>query len=166
MIYPTGKEIKALGKRIDSGLTIIGDLKLFELQLSCKITIDANEPKFLIHIQMSAIKLTLISFTKVDGGENEGPEFYAQISSKKKEVKINAKVTVLGISAGTIIQVTDTHYVFTVKGKIFGTLEAELTCKAKYASLKDAEFTVIRHGYICHLYNCTQRNSKPQQSYH
>eukprot|EP00795_Rhopilema_esculentum_P014013 gene14013-4985_t len=141
-LSPSGKEIKALGKRIDSGLTIIGDLRLFELQLSCKITIDANQPKFLIYIQMSAIKLTLISFTKVRGDENEGPEFYAEISSKKKEVKINAKVTVLGISAGTVIQVSDSHYVFTVNGKIFGTLEAELTCKAKYASLKDAEFSV------------------------
>lgn len=91
---------------------------------------------------MKAIKLKLISFTKIDGKDDEGPEFRVEIGKSNFDVKINAKVTVLGVSAGATITVTEKEYSFKIEGRMFDVFKAELHCRAAYGDLKSAEFSV------------------------
>ena len=144
----SGKQLATIDKKIDPGLTIIGDLNIFGLLLSCRININPSVPHFLFHVQMKAIKLKRISFTKIDGKDDEGPEFRVEIGKSNFDVKINAKVTVLGVSAGAAITVTKKEYSFKIEGRMFDVFKAELHCRAAYGDLKNAEFSVSYDSFM------------------
>lgn len=138
----SGTELKTLDKRIGAGLTIIGDVNLFGLQLACNIRIDTEESKISISIKLKSVKVGFITFTNMAGKPDEGPEFYAEVGKSGFDVRIDAMVTVLEISVGVKIEVTKEQFIVTVKGKMLKLFQAELTCKAKYGSLASAEFSV------------------------
>ena len=93
-------------------------------------------------MKLKAIKTGFITFTNVNGKPDEGPEFHAAVGKGGFDIGINAMVTVLEISVGAKIQVTNEHFIVTIKGKMLKLFEAELTCKANYGSLEKAEFSV------------------------
>ena len=140
-VFFLGKQVSPTVK-LEGGFSFVGEVDLFGAEVYCKVVLNSEE--FLLEIKMNALKLNLITFSKLDGKEDEGPELIANIHRKEHTagVSINAKVTVLGISVGAKIAVSNAGYNFVVEGKIFNMFSARLTCQADYADIKKTFFKV------------------------
>ncbi len=108
----------------------------------CKIGYDPVKLK--LTVEMSPIKIAngLIALQLSKAEPDKGPLFFGQISEKAVKIKIMAYLTVLGISAGTNIEVSDDGFQFSISGNLFDVVKADLEVKAKYGDIKTASFQV------------------------
>ena len=95
-------------------------------------------------VEMSPIKIGdgLIALQRSKAEADKGPMLQAKIDASAVSIKIKAFVTVLGISAGAVIDVTDNGFEFVISGNLFDVVSAELKIKSKYSDIKSASFHV------------------------
>ena len=133
-----------LKKKIDSGFSFQGKINLlgYELYVNCKISY--KPVKFALIVEMSPIKIAkgLIALQRSEKEADKGPMFQAVIAASGTQIKIKGYVTVLGISAGVSIDVSDNGFEFSMSGNLFDVIRADVTIKAKYADIKTASFQV------------------------
>ena len=100
--------------------------------------------KFSLLVEMSPIKIGggLIALQKSKNEADKGPMLQASIAASAVKIKIKAFVTVLGISAGANIDVSDNGFEFAISGNLFDVVQADLKIKSKYADIKSASFHV------------------------
>ena len=111
--------------------------------MGCKVIVDIPS-KIEVNVQMSPIKIgtDLIRIQKSEEDSENGPLFYAKVATSGVQVKIQGYVTVLGISAGADIDVSDSGFRFKISGNIFNMFKAELDLQASYGSIEKASFSV------------------------
>ena len=110
--------------------------------MAAKIRVDTGKVEAKVSIKLKPIKTDYIKFTSVEGESYGGPEFWAAIGKEGFDVGINAMVTVLQISVGAKIHISNKNFLLHVQGKIMNLFQADLTCIADYGSLDSAEFSV------------------------
>ena len=139
-----GKELTTLKTKIPNGLNVQGKIRLLGLDLYVECTLAYNPVKFALKVEMSPIKIAngLIALQLSKSEPDKGPLFQAQISASGVKIKIKAFVTVLGISVGTTIDVTDEGFEFSISGNLFDVIRADVTLKSKYSDIKSANFEV------------------------
>ena len=139
-----GKELKQLKKKIENGFHFEGKVNILGYSIYLESTISWNPPKFSIFAEFSAIKIAngLIALQRSKEESDKGPMLQAKIDASGVVIKIKAFVTILGISVGTVIDVSDNGFEFEVSGSLFDVISAELKVKSKYSDIKTASFSV------------------------
>ena len=100
-------------------------------------------------VELSPIKIGggLIALQKSKAEADKGPKLKAKIQASGVTIKIEAFVTLLGISVGTVIDVSDNGFEFQISGNLFDIVSAEVKLTSKYTDIKTASFHV-RHFII------------------
>ena len=103
---------------------------------------------FALLVEMSPIKIGggLIALQRSKTETDKGPMLQAKVAAAGVTIKIKAFVTVLGISAGTVIDVSDNGFEFELSGNLFDVVSAELKIKSKFADIKTASFHVSNYA--------------------
>ena len=98
----------------------------------------------MIDASFSPIKIAkgLIALQKSKKDDENGPVFYVKLNKKTVDVKIHAYATLLGIGAEVSIDVSHDMMTFYVYGNLFNLVAANITVKASYSKLEDADFLV------------------------
>ena len=141
-----GKELKELKVTIQPGFHFQGKISILGFDVYLECTISHNPPSFHLIVELPAVKIGggLIAVQKSKTEADKGPRLEADIKAAGVTIKINAFVTVLGISVGTVIDVSDNGLHFEVSGSLFGIVSAEVKLTSKYTDIKTASFHV-RH---------------------
>eukprot|EP00794_Sanderia_malayensis_P007160 gene7160-7967_t len=142
---PGGKELNVLKTKIENGFRLQGKIRIlgYDLYLDCAIAY-APKPKFKLQVELSPIKIAggLIALQRSKNEPEKGPMFLGQISAAGVKIKIKAFVTVLGISVGANIDISDDGYEFSISGNLFDLVRADVTITSTYADIKTASFEV------------------------
>ena len=141
-------------KKIDNGFHFQGKVNILGYSVYLECTIAMNPPKFAILIEFSPIKIAsgLIALQRSKAESDKGPMLQAKIDASGVVIKIKAFVNILGISAGTVIDVSDNGFEFEVSGSLFDVISAELKVKSKYSDIKTASFSVRNFVQIKSIY--------------
>ena len=141
-----GKELKQLKIKIDTGFRFQGKINILGFDVYVDCTISPKPLLFDLLVELSPIKIGsgLIALQKSKDEVDKGPKLKAKIQASGVSIKIEAFVTVLGISVGTVINVSDNGFEFQISGNLFDIVSAELKITSKYADIKTASFHV-RH---------------------
>ena len=138
------KELKQLNVKLPAGFFFQGKINILKYELYVKCQISHKPLLFDLLVEMSPIKIGggLIALQRSQNDAENGPYLKTKIDKSGVSIKIEAFATVLGISAGTVIDISDNGFVFEISGSLFGVVTAELKVKSTYTDIDTASFHV------------------------
>ena len=138
------KQLKQINVKIPTGLFFQGKVNILKYELYVKCQISQKPLLFNLLVEMSPIKIGggLIALQRSKTDAENGPYLKTKIDKSGVSIKIEAHATVLGISAGTVIDISDKGFEFEISGNLFDVVQAELKVNSKYSDIKTAAFHV------------------------
>ena len=139
-----GKELKHLNKTITYGFHLQGRVKILGYSVYLESTITLDPINFAILVEFSPMKIGggLIALQRSKAESDMGPMLMAKIDASGVAIKINAFLSILGISAGILIDVSNKGFEFEISGSLFNVISAKLNVKSQYSDIKTASFSV------------------------
>ena len=139
------KIIPEVNLDIPVGFYFKGTINILGLRVSCEMALD---PPRLIDVTARLYPLRLagglLTMCESSSVCTRGPYLHVILKSSPSLVSVEASgyVSILGIKAEAVMKVSDAGYDISVRGSLFGVLEAELRVYGSYGSLQDTEFGV------------------------
>ncbi|XP_057311457.1 uncharacterized protein LOC130649225 [Hydractinia symbiolongicarpus] len=140
---PKGTKIELLEVTIPEGFMLKGLINILGYKIKCDNFVDF--PKLIqVYDELSPIKIGkgLIAVSKSKNDLENGPKVFVKISKEEVAVKIQGYVSLLGLGAEVLIDVSYKGFYFYVYGNIFNLIEANVTVNPPYGSLAETGFSV------------------------
>lgn len=140
------KTIPEINLDIPRGFYFKGTINILGLKVSCEMVLD---PPRLIDVYARLFPLHLagglFKMCESSGVCNRGPYLRIILQSSPRplvSVEASGYVSLLGIKAEAVLKISNKGYEVSVRGNIFGVLEAELRVYGNYGNLQGTEFGV------------------------
>ena len=144
-----GVELPHVPLSIPLGYRLSGTLDILGLQGSADVTIGLpNGIRFKVALSPINIVLhgrTLLRMTISRRDTSRGPMLNAEITllpRPKVSIEASGYVSVLGISLETMLKITNTQYIFNIRGNMLHLFEANLRIYASWGNIRRANFQV------------------------
>ncbi len=144
-----GRELPHAGLSIPNGFRLKGTLNILGLEGTADITISL--PKgiiFEVALPPINVRNGLLRMTISPRDGSRGPYLRSNIiliPSPRVDIEARGFLQVLGISRSATLRFTNTHYIFTISGRMLHLFRAELLLSASYGSISHASFRVRGH---------------------
>lgn len=141
----TPKVIAEVNVDIPVGFYFKGTINILGLRVSCEMVLDP--PRLTdVYARLHPLHLAsgLLKICESSSVCTRGPYLHVILQSSPSRVSVEASgfVSVLGIKAEAVLEVSDAGYEINLRGSIFGTLEAEVRVYSSYGNLQETDFGV------------------------
>jgi hypothetical protein len=140
-----GVELPHVPLSIPQGYRLNGTINILGLEASADVVIGLpNGIDFTVALPPIHVG-GLLQMSRSSSDKSHGPIMHATISLlpiPKVDILAKGYLSVLGISVETSLKVTNTQYIFKIKGKMLNLFEASLRIAASYGNIQRAKFTV------------------------
>ena len=146
---PAGIELPTAGISISAGYRLKGTINILGLEAHADVTIAL--PKGVdMNLGLSPLNIGggLLKMYASRRDHSRGPFLKVKIDIPSRKVDIHASgfVSVLGIQVEAMLRITNTKFIYLIKGKFLHLFQASLHITANYKKIKEAEFRV--RGYM------------------
>ena len=140
-----GVELPHVPLSIPQGFRLNGTINILGLEASADVVIGLpNGIDFTIALPPIHVG-RLLRMSRSSSDKSRGPILNAMVAllpSPKVRIEAKGYLSVLGISVETMLKITNTQFIFKIKGNMLHLFEANLHIAASYGNIRRAKFTV------------------------